>query len=101
MKNTDATCSLRNFGWINLQVHYTDSVYIYSAQIEMSIKFLNIENYLLFQPIVLEFCDVTHWGKIKIKKLPPPGEATYNTLHRCVSYLDNFQNLYTPRLLHI
>ena len=84
-------------------MHYTDSVYIYSKQIEMSNKFLNIENYmyLLLQPVVLEFCDVTHWGKIKIKKLPPPGEAIYNTIHTCVSYLDNFQNLYIPILFHI
>ena len=36
------------------------------------------------------------WGMIKTKKVPPPTEETHNT--RNISYLQNFQNLFTPIL---
>ena len=47
-----------------------------------------------------EFSDNITLGIIKTKKLPPPGEATQNTIN--IPYLDKFWNLhvFTPVLFH-
>ena len=59
--------------------------------------FIMIENNLLLQPIKNLFFKYTQRVPSS-QKLPPPGEATRNTIN--ILHLDHFQNKFTPRIFH-
>ena len=64
----------------------------------MSIGFLkNKKMTCSFNPLEFSY-DIT-LGYSQNKALPPSAEATHDTLN--TSYLDNFQNLFTPILYHM